>query len=56
MGSKVGYVTSLDGARAKEGGPTGAIGTGIAVLIMEEVGARSRCDGLRVAEVAKPSE
>lgn len=54
MGWKLGYATSLDGARAKEGGPPGAgraIGTGIAILVTEDAGAE--CDEL--AELAKPS-
>lgn len=55
MGGKLGYVTCLDGARAKEGwlpGAGRAIGTDIAALVMEEAGAK--CDEL--AALAKPSE
>lgn len=47
MGGKVGYVTSLDGGRAKEGGlprAGGANGTEIAALDVEEDGAK--CDEL----------
>jgi hypothetical protein len=47
MGGKLGYVTSLDGGRAKEGGLPEAgrvIGTGIAAFVMEE--ADEKCDEL----------
>ena len=53
MGGKLGYVTSLDGGRAKEGGLRGGIacGTGIAALVMEEPD--ENCDEL---ELDWPSE
>ena len=53
MGGKLGYVTSLDGGRAKEGGVPGgdrAIGTDIAALVMEDSEADEKCD-----ELAEPS-
>ena len=60
MGGKLGYVTSLEGARAKEGGLPGggwAIGTDIAALVMEEAGANAaKCDELKLSELTKPSE
>lgn len=53
MGWKLIYVSSLDGARAKEGGPPGAIGTDIiGALIVEDVGAKRD----ELAAVAKSSE
>ena len=53
MGGKLGYVTSLDGDRPKEGElPGPPIGTDIAGLVMEEAGAK----GDELAELAKPSE
>ena len=53
MGWKLGYVTSLDTGRAKEGvPPPGAIGTYIAALVVEEVGARRD----ELAELTKRSE
>lgn len=53
MGGKLGYVTSLDGGRAKEGGLPGAgraVGTDIAALVMEDSEADEKCD-----ELAEPS-
>lgn len=47
MGWKLGYVTSLDGARAK-----GAIGTDIDAFVVEEDGARRD----ELAELTKRSE